>query len=581
MADKSEIQQIISNPRSLLELERRDARQAEALWHGMSREERLRAILAARGADRERLISLAQDSAQLVRALAVDEFAGTVLDLGGDDAGGLISMSSDAQLTYLLDLTGWVKGKLAPARYEAWVPIIIDGGARRVKRWLDTTDVEVLSLIMAHWLRVVKWLASQDEQEPPDDLPSFTLDGVYFIDFHNGQMRDHAVQVLVVLKNELPDLYQRVLEAMLWESAAEMAEDAAMWRSGRMTDLGFPTRQEAFELWAKAPAGEDAWQDLPTKDEMDFMGDAPPRSDASLGLLPREEVLPVVAGSMEGPALDRLRAELAYVANCGVVALDADPAEPEEVARSARESLGLANIGLGLLASGDVKRAAEIVARLGIAAMARRGAAGIRELNRRAWSLAADGWLSKAPGGVLILDDPQDRWVAGLMFPRPRCFDPAMPEGREYRAFMGVADLQHAEHYLSLAEYWGELLEMMGIDHRQMAGLAAEAPPEESGGLKMTSVIGTWLAGRTIGLPDLEPIPEARLTETVRALQKGLGGSLNQELLASVETIADPSKAALARELLRGVLERLAQEIKRIDASRTLEGRYISILVVE
>lgn len=581
MADNTNVQQIIRNPGSLLELERRDARQAEALWHGMTRDERLRAILSAGGADRERLITLAQDSAQLVRAMAADEFAGTVLELGGEDAGGLIAMSSDEQLTYLLDLTGWVKEKLAPARYEAWVPIIIQGGTQRVKRWLDTTDVEVLALIMAHWLRVVKWLASQDEQEPPDDLPSFTLDGVYFIDFHNKDMRDYAAQVMVVLKNDLPVLYQRVLESMLWESAAGMAEDASMWRSGRMADLGFPTREEAFEIWAKAPPGEDAWQKLATKDEMNFMSAAPPRSDASLGLLPKEEMLPVVAGSLEGPALDRLRAELTYVANCGVVALDADPADPDAVARSARESLGLANIGLGLLSEGDPQQAKEIVARMGITAMARQGAHGIRNLNARAWALATDGWLSKAPGAVLILDEPLDRWVAGLMFPRPRCYDPAMPEGREYRAFLGMADLQRAEHYLSLAEYWGELLEMMGIDHLQMAGLAALAPPEEDGGLKMTAVVGTWLAGRALGLAGLEPIPAEKLGEAVNALQNGLGGSLDQELLASVETIADIHKAALAGDLLRGALDRLAEEINLIDTSRSLEGRYVASLVVE
>lgn len=581
MAENNEIQQIISNPGSLLALERQDARKAEALWHGLTRDQRLRAILAANGPERERLITMAADSAQLVRALTVDEFAGTVLDLGGEDAGEIIAMSSDAQLTYLLDLTGWVKEKLAPARYEAWVPIIIQGGTQRVRRWLSTTDVEVLSLVMAHWLRVEKWLASQDEQEPPDTLPSFTLDGVYFIDFHNKEMRDYAAQVLVVLKNDLPELYLRTLEAMLWESAAGMAEDASMWRSGRMADLGFPTREEAFELWAKSPPGEDAWEKLSTKDELSFMSDAPPRSDASLGLLPTEEVLPIVAGSLEGPALDRLRAELTYVANCGVVALDADPAEPDEVARSARESLGLANIGLGMLSGGDAQKAKEIVSRLGIAAMARRGAAGIRELNQRAWALASEGWLSKAPGAVLILDDPLDRWVAGLMFPRPRCYDPAMPEGREYRAFTGVIDLQHAEHYLSLAEYWGQLIEMMGIDHLQMAGLAALAPPEEDGGLKMTTVIGTWLAGRALGLGGLEPIPVERLAEAVRALQNGLGGQLDSDLLASVETIADPREAMLAGELLRGALDRLADEINLIDASKPLEGRFVASLVVD
>ncbi len=571
----------MARPGEVLALEKRDPRAAEALWHGLSAEERLRALLNARGLEREKLIVLARDSAGLTQALPVDEFAATVLEVGPSDAGALIELCSDEQLTYLLDLTGWWRESFDPARYQVWLPLIMDAGSERLKRWLASTDLEVLALLLGSWIKVSKFLPSQEQQEPPDDLPGFTLDGLYFIDFINPKTKGFVAQILVLMKSEQPEVYANALEAVLWEGLTELDEYATRWRNGRMADHGFPSRLEALELWAEPSPGEGDWHELPPKASQ-AKEPAGPRANRLSGLLPDSEFLPVVAGELGGEAADMLRAEIAYIASCGVAALEADPASPEEVARAAKESLGLANLGLEVLSQGDEAKARDIVARLGLAAMARQGAAAIRVLNQRAWQLTSEGWLSKLPTGLHLLEHPLDRWLAGLLYPRPRCWDPTLGHDREYRAFLSLADVEAAGDALDQAEFWGVLLlELMGLDLDQIKGLCeASVYPEDASEIKLSHVLGTWLARRELDLPGLEPIPAERLGEAVAALQKGLAGGLEAELADSLGSLPDPVQAASAGRALRGVLARLRQELGGLDPASEIDPRFVAGLVV-
>lgn len=579
--DKHDPQSPLQGPADILKLAQGDPRRGEALWHGLSRPERLRTVLAARGMERERLIVLAADSRELTQELPPDEFAATVLEVGPEDAGALIELCSDEQLTYLLDLTGWQRESFAPERYQIWLPMILEAGAQRLERWLATTDLEVLALLLRHWVRIVKFLVSQEQQEPPDDLPTFTLDGVYFIDFIDPKTQGFVAQVLVLLKSELPDLYNQTLEASLWEHASELEEYASRWRAGRLADHGFPDRLESLELWAAPAPGETHWQKLPPK--VAASQTAVARSDRLTSLLPAQEFLPALAGQLDGAAADMLRGEMAYIASCGVVALEADPASPEEVDRAAKESLGLVNLGLGVLAQGDAARAREIATRLSLAALARHGAAAIRRLNRRAWVLSQEGWLSKMPTGLHILEPPLDHWLAGLLYARPRCYDPRLGDGREYRAFVGLADLEAAGDALDQAGFWGVLLlELLALDPQEIRELFAQrVHPADVTDIKLGHILGTWLARREMGLEGLAPIPANRLPEAVTALQKGLAGGLDNELADSLRALPDPSQAALAGRALRGVLRRLSLELSRLDPQGELDPRFIAGLVVE
>ena len=572
-----------TDPQALLALEKTDPRRAEALWHGLSRNQRLRVVLAARGADRERLITLAADSRELTRALPPDEFAGSVLAMGADQAGELLALSSDEQLTYLLDLTGWVKERFAPTRYQAWLPLLLQAGHERVRRWLASTDLEVLALLFAHWFEVVKYLPSSDEQEPPDDLPSFTLDGVYYLRFRDEKISSLVAQVLVILKSELPDLFSRVLETMIWESPAQLSEYASRWRSGRLADHGFPSRLEALELWAAPSEGEVDWAAMEPKLTQGFPENPTPRSDQFLETLGADCTLPRVTGEMSQAEADALRFELVYIANAAVVALDADPANPDQVRRAAREGMGLVNLGLEIVAGTDRGAAGQVLRRVGLAALARQGAAAVRRLNQRAWRLLKEGWLAGLPTGLHLLDDPLDHWLAGLVFPRPRCYDPGLGQTRQYRPFLSTADLKRAEAALAEAEYLGRLVfDLMGLDRLAVAEmLAARAVQDEANPVKLGQVIATWLAARALGRNETGPLPAADFKPAVAALQQALAGTLRRELLESCAALEDPQEAEMAGRLMNRVIQNMELDLGRLDLEADLDPELVGLILVQ
>ena len=579
MSDQLETSDILSAPQGLLDLEKRDPRRAEALWHGLTREERLRAVLAAEGSARERLITLAKDSRTLVRLMAPDEFAATVLEVGPDDAGALIRLCTDEQLTFLLDLTGWWQEMFAPERYGAWLPVILSSGSDRVKRWLESVDLEVLTLLCASWFRVHKYLPNSDDQEPPGDLPEFTLDGVYHLEFIDPTIAGVVAQALVVLAGELPQRYAELMEALLWESPAQLNEDANRWRRGRMADLGFPTREEALELWAVPPRGEADWTKLAPKLSLGFPEAIHPRSNRMLGLLPDHLQLPKAAGSLDPAQVEALRFELAYVASAAVTALDADPADPEAVQRAGREGLGLVNIGLELVSGQDPLKADEVLARVPLAALARQGAQAVRLLNRRAFELTQHGWLAGLPTGLHLLDPPWDRWVAGLIYPRPRCYDPG--QGREYRSFLHKADLDQAADRMAEAEFAGQLLfDLLGIDRLELAGLlTGQDSVNEPTDIKLSTVVTTWLARQMLGWPGLKPIPRAELGRVVAFLQEKLTSELPRMLMDSCRAL-DPEREEPARRLLGTLLEIMRTHISRLNPAADLEPAFVGVLVV-
>ena len=134
---------------------------------------------------------------------------------------------------------------------------------------------------------------------------------------------------------------------------------------------------------------------------------------------------------------------------------------------AAKESLGLANLGLELMARADQAQTAEIASRMALSALARRGAKALRELNQRAHALLREGWLKGIPNNLHLFDAPLDRNLAGLLFTRPRFFDPGLSGGKEYRSFRGLADLEMAARGLAKAEFWGRILfDFMALERK-------------------------------------------------------------------------------------------------------------------
>ncbi len=553
---------------------------AHTSWLALSATEKIKTVLhTADAKDKLKLILQDNDSHALTQALSCDNFARLVFDLGAEDATELIEMSSDEQLTHLLDLAGWDAEEFSPARYEAWLPMLLEAGPEKMVDWLQSTDMEVLTLLGRHWFSTYKYVPSQDMQEPPDDLPEFTLDGVYFLEFNNPNLSAVVAQVLVVLKSELPGRYLDLMEAMRWEVESELLEYARRWRQGRLQDQGFPLREEALALWALPRPEEHRWQDLPPKYSSLAAGAG--QEGYWRNWLPEDQLLPQSVHGLSRQDLEALTQEMAYIANCGIVGLNADPSDSRLTWQAGREALAMVNLGLSVLSAGDKANAAAMVTRLSLAALARHGASAVRALNNKAWTLMQEGWMKDLPAGLNLLDAPLDHWLAGLLFKLPRYYD----EGQkpEYRPFMSVAEINQADHMLDQAAFWGRLMfELLAWNRLDfLALITGPAWPLDPGERKLSQVLGTWLARRALKLsPELAPIPQEHLRAAIAALQEGFKGQWLSQALASGHGLADRQEASLASRLLSETIENLRRQLGHVNLRAELNPAFIGGFII-
>lgn len=564
----------------ILQLQKTDPARSQELWQKLNAKEQLQAVLSAPDAKQKlELILLAKDSAALTQALNGNNFMRLVMDIGPEDSVELISMSSDEQLTHLLDLTGWDQEDFSPERYEAWLPLLLEAGPEKMVDWLKSTDMEVLALLGQHWFSVVKYIPSQEQQEPPDDLPEFTLDGVYFLEFRNPKLAAIVAQVLVVLKSELPQRYLDMIEAMRWEISSELNEFARRWRQGRLLDNGFPLRENALNLWALPKPEEYNWQNMPPK--YASMHEDYPQGGYWQDLLPQDELLPQVITRLSRQDLEQLNQEMAYIANCGIVALNANPADARITWQAGREALSLVNLGLSILSEQDPVQAGAIITRMPLDALARHGAQAIRKLNNQAWTLMQEGWMKDLPTGLNLLDAPLDHWLAGILFKLPRYYDKGNKP--EYRGFFTIGEINEAQEHLDEAVFWGKLMfELLGWQRLDMlAMLTAPAWPQDPAERKLSHILGTWLARRSLNLaPELAPLPQSQLKPAILALQKGFSGQWASQALASSKSLQNQRESALAGKLLSQAIQNLSNQLRYVNIEAEIDPAFITGLII-
>jgi hypothetical protein len=130
------------------------------------------------------------------------------------------------------------------------------------------------------------------------------------------------------------------------------------------------------------------------------------------------------------------------------------------------------------------------------------------------------------------------------------------------------------------------LHELMGVSREELLAIfepsaASTLWPEDPREIKLSSLVGTWLARRALGLTGLAPLPAEGLDKAVAALQAGLKGPLSEELAASCRALADPAEAALAGDMLRAALEALDRQLRLINPRGGVDPRFVGGLVVE
>jgi len=422
---------------SLAPAELRDARAALAAAHGRKR---LDVVLDAR------------DPQALVRALPADELYFTIREIGLADAAPLIQLASAAQFRTFLDLDAWTGDRLDPAKALPWLRAARAGAQLEPKaeaRWarkLAGLDREVLYLLLRTSLRV-----HDLEQDPDPELHADrflrTPEGKFVVEFLVDGTEYLAVRgVLDDLYAEDPFQATRLLSAIRWDLPSELEESALRWRTGRLADLGYPSREEALSWFARPP-----------RTPAPAAPGAPARPPGFLlATLARGSLLDRALAALPDADRAAVEAQVIAAANAVLVADAVDPTDVDAVREAFQAARSLLDLGLEALAGADDARAAAALSETPVKRVFQEGFGRILALRWRAERIleragGADGFPSPLQEALRALASRRPRYFPGLEAPREEWGTP-MAGAFEPRPFRDAAELARTAAALDEAE---------------------------------------------------------------------------------------------------------------------------------
>ena len=470
-------------------------------------------LAAARGKRRLDLILEQENPGALVRALPADELYLSIREIGLGDAVELVQLASPKQFRAFLDLAAWRGDRVQPRSALPWLRAAragstdSPGAAARWAAKLAGIDTELLVLVLRDTLRI------HDLERDPD--PHLTTDrflrtpeNKFVIEFLAEGAEYMAVRGLVDdLYADDPFKATRLLSSIRWELPSELEETALRWRTGRLADLGYPTREEAFSWFARPAARAQPPAGTPAR---------PP--GFYLERIGKGSFLARAAAKLTDEEREHLELELVTAANAALVADAVDPGDLDAVRRAVEASRALVEMGLEDAAGADEARATEILAATAVKFLFQRGFGRALQLKWRAEKLLAVTGSRDAP----LLDAPLGEAASALARLRPLYF-PGLEVPRaewgseaagafEPRPFLSSAELARTGEALALAEGLSSLARDLGL---------APAPAGGPGAPRLAALYLTALANERLGRGfTLRPIELAEVPAAARALEK-------------------------------------------------------------
>ena len=410
------------------------------------------ALAAAHGRKRLDVVLDARDPQALVRALPADELYFTIREIGLADAAPLIQLASAAQFRTFLDLDAWTGDRLDPAKALPWLRAARAGAQLEPKaeaRWarkLAGLDREVLYLLLRTSLRV-----HDLEQDPDPELHADrflrTPEGKFVVEFLVDGTEYLAVRgVLDDLYAEDPFQATRLLSAIRWDLPSELEESALRWRTGRLADLGYPSREEALSWFARPP-----------RTPAPAAPGAPARPPGFLlATLARGSLLDRALAALPDADRAAVEAQVIAAANAVLVADAVDPTDVDAVREAFQAARSLLDLGLEALAGADDARAAAALSETPVKRVFQEGFGRILALRWRAERIleragGADGFPSPLQEALRALASRRPRYFPGLEAPREEWGTP-MAGAFEPRPFRDAAELARTAAALDEAE---------------------------------------------------------------------------------------------------------------------------------
>jgi hypothetical protein len=394
-------------------------------------------------------------AAETVQAMAEEEVYFTFKEVGDHDGLPLLELASPGQRQYVIDLEIWRRNEFNPERALDWVALLQERGPDAVKTWLQEMEPELICLLFKKWIRVHQWNRVEDPEEPA----YFTLDQVHYVEFLEPQREKTVKGLLTTLAEADLAFYHQTLEHVAWHAAAELEEHLRHFRASRLAEKGFPDLEEALSVYV--PMSLESFKNMQAAGRL--LLPAPPEEaglapEYALVRQPEGTLFREAMGEVRDPrALERIKRELAALANRVLVADGLTPEDVETLQICLVKVGGYISIGLERLVSWDVMRAGEVLSETPVTSLFQVGFATVVDAQRQA-ERQVRAWLRECGLPLEFLGEPWNAQLHGLLRKRPKHHQGGSAGEPLYDEFTSLRQLTQVEHAIRLAHLVGDVL---------------------------------------------------------------------------------------------------------------------------
>lgn len=448
----------------------------------------------------DRILDAPHPSA-LVHAMPEEDFYFLVHDIGLDDAVPLISLASDTQLEYFLDMEGWCQDRIQIPVLTRWLELMMRAQPLRLVPWLVEHKTEFTEFYLFKNIQVLVREHDEDPSGFGDDF--FTLDDVFYvrilpdpIPLERGRMdngsngvdtddetestvshkevADRRLSFIKRLLNRMADYdhvrYQQMLVRAAAILPAETEETLYRLRNVRLAEKGFLPFDEAIGIYQ--PIKETALRTQPDKVfGKEDAGSAPlPVPQYPLAMMGEQSSFTEALRLLDSDALlQHIQMEFAALCN-QIIAADQRTIQNKDRLRAiVRKACGYLNVGLQSLtddAPQDAKRLSSLWAsflrRYPLSQIFRFGYGRALDLKWRIQRWHRSAWFTTVG---LPLNFWGEKWLGvlgGGLIKKPLFFDD-YKSGELYREFMSLADIMATDHALGQIMAVDDLLSRMDV----------------------------------------------------------------------------------------------------------------------
>jgi hypothetical protein len=484
----------------------------------------------------------------LVRSLPAELLYTTIQEVGLADSTELVQLASPAQFRTFMDLGGWKRDRIEPHAVLTWLRAARGDEPEEFLRKLHGVDLELLEVLLREFTEI------HDLEETPDINPEGvtmeTPEGRYLIEFKVEGVEQAALRaILNDLIAENPFEAVRMMEATRWEIPSELEEAAFQFRTARLTDMGFPSLEDAVSLFSRVDTGPALARGAqtalaPTTGHVDYL-------DAAVR-------------SLDTTERENLEDELRGVANAALVAELADPGDLEAVRRVGEMVRDYLSLGLEHLTGGEPQRAAEMVRDTPLKRIFQVGFSLTLALKYRADRLMKAP-LARLEDTALLLPE-EAVGIEALRLKRPR--RALRVPGAEPVPFRSLREIAASEALLARAEAQVEVFRVLlgGSESPAREVLARFGVALPALGLERLFAAAVALAVLE-GRVEPRPVPQGRTVELAERLFEGtaqaprLRPTAAERALAALEPAVAPEARTELRRMVNTTLDRLLGEL--------------------